>query len=399
MYLLLSLSLGMVALMTGPGVVPVQAQTASSATEPEGTAAEVGIVEAAPLSYSEAVVREIRAEERLPGPVAGTYVYTQRLLVERQDTHEKIEVTVGSQYQPLNENQRLKVGARVLLTEQPREDGSLEYVVADVYRLPALTWLLVGFFVLVILVARGQGVRAMIGMAISLGLLSGFIVPEILQGANPILISLIGCSVIAVVTVYLSHGWSLHSHIALVSMMLTLVAVAALSTLAVKGVQLVGLGSEEAYYLQFGSTARVNLQGLLLGGILLGALGILDDIAVAQVSVIFQLKAVNEKLSFKELYERGLKVGKDHVASLVNTLVLAYAGANLPLFLLFTLNRDIPLWVTLNNEIIAEEIVRTLVGSMGLVLAVPVTTLLAALVVSHWQKVSKELGHRQAHSH
>jgi uncharacterized membrane protein len=142
----------------------------------------------------------------------------------------------------------------------------------------------------------------------------------------------------------------------------------------------------------------VNLQGLLLGGILLGALGILDDIAIAQVSVIFQLKEVNNKLSFKELYERGLKVGKDHVASLVNTLVLAYAGANLPLFLLFTINRDIPLWVTLNNEIIAEEVVRTLVGSMGLVLAVPITTLLAAVVVSRLGALPTK-GGRHAHAH
>lgn len=392
--------LGALLLATGMAVhpSPVRAQTASDSAS-EAVEPAVLPLEVAPPTYSSAVVREVKEEERLPGAVSGTFVYTQRLLVERQDTHEKIEVTVGSQYQPLNENQRLRVGSQVLLAEQQREDGTFEYVVADVYRLPALTWLLVGFFILVILVARGQGVRAMIGMAIGLGLLAGFIVPEILQGANPILVSLVGCGVIAVVTVYLSHGWSLHSHIALVSMLLTLLGVAALSTLAVKGVQLVGLGSEEAYYLQFGSTARVNLQGLLLGGILLGALGILDDIAVAQVSVIFQLKAVNDKLSFKELYERGLKVGKDHVASLVNTLVLAYAGANLPLFLLFTLNRDIPLWVTLNNEIIAEEIVRTLVGSMGLVLAVPITTLLAAILVSRLKSVPSETAHRQPHTH
>jgi hypothetical protein len=191
-------------------------------------------------TYVPAVVREIRAEERLPGPAEGVWVYIQRLVVERHDTKEKIEVTVGSQFQPLNATQRLKVGAQVLLTEQVLEDGSLGYEVADVYRLPAMMWLLLGFFVMVVLVARGQGVLSIIGMAISLILLSHFLVPEILQGANPMVVSLIGCGVIAVVTVYLSHGWSLHSHLALASMLVTLVGVAILSTLAVKGVQLVG---------------------------------------------------------------------------------------------------------------------------------------------------------------
>nr|MBP9819944.1 YibE/F family protein [Candidatus Woesebacteria bacterium] len=153
-----------------------------------------------------------------------------------------------------------------------------------------------------------------------------------------------------------------------------------LSLSTVRAAQLVGLGSEEAYFLQFGPTAQINLQGLLLAGILLGALGVLDDIVVSQVSVVHELKAVSPGLSFEELYQRGLEVGRDHVASLVNTLVLAYAGANLPLFLLFYLNTQSPFWVTLNSDIIAEEVLRTLVGSVALVTAVPVATALAAWV-------------------
>lgn len=309
--------------------------------------------------------------------------YIQKLAVIKRGTGETLTVEVGSEVQPLNVNQRLQKGAEVILTTFQTGDGQVQYAVADVFRWPALLWLLAGFLVLVMLVARWQGLLSIIGMMASLALLTLYIVPQILQGENPLMISLIGATAIAVVTVYLSHGFNLHSHLTLVSMMATLVAVALLSSAAVNAAQLVGLGSEEAYFLQFGPTANINLQGLLLGGILLGALGILDDICVAQISTVIQLKAVNKDLGFKELYERGLRVGKDHVASLVNTLVLAYAGANLPLFLLFTLNQVAPWWVTFNNEIIAEEVVRTLVGSMGLVVAVPVATFLAAYLATH----------------
>jgi uncharacterized membrane protein len=159
--------------------------------------------------------------------------------------------------------------------------------------------------------------------------------------------------------------------------------------MAVKAAQLVGLGSEEAYFLQFTDTARINLQGLLLGGILLGALGVLDDITVSQVSIVYELFDAKKNISWLELYERGLAVGKDHVASLVNTLVLAYAGANLPLFLLLVLNTQTPTWVSLNSDILVEEIIRTIAGSIGLVLAVPLSTFLAAQIVTRRKVLAK----------
>ena len=138
------------------------------------------------------------------------------------------------------------------------------------------------------------------------------------------------------------------------------------------------MGSEEAAFLQIEQLGQVDLRGLLLSGIRLGALGVLDDIAVTQVATVFELKRANKKLGFSELYERGMRVGRDHVASLVNTLVLAYAGANLPLFLLFSSTAAVPAWVNISSGLVAEEVVRTLIGSMGLVAAVPVTTALAA---------------------
>jgi uncharacterized membrane protein len=262
-----------------------------------------------------------------------------------------------------------------------------------------LAWLLVGFLGLVMVVARRQGFLSIVGMVLSVLVLSNYVVPQILAGGNPIIITLIGSLIIAVVTVYMSHGWTVHSHLALLSMMVTLLAVSALSWVAVHTAYMVGLGSEEAYFLQFGPTSNINLQGLLLGGIMLGTLGILDDITIAQISVVFQLKSVNPSLGFYELYERALVVGKDHVASLTNTLILAYAAANLPLFLLFTINQAVPAWVTLNSEIIAEEVIRTLVGSMGLVLAVPFATICAVYVVERFGLAPHELhaSHRHAH--
>ncbi len=327
--------------------------------------------------------------------------FTQKINVKRTDTLQEITIDVGTEFQPLNKNQLLKAGTTVILSEQPVNDTETQVVVVDIYRAPTMYWLLGGFFLLVIVVARWQGVLSIMGMAVSLLVLTAFIIPHILAGENPILIAMIGSTVIAALSIYLSHGWSLKSHLALASMLSILLVVALLSTMSVKAAQIVGLGSEEAYFLQFGQTAKINLQGLLLAGILLGALGVLDDICVAQIAIVFELKTLKTNIPFTELYDRALNVGRDHVASLVNTLILAYAGANLPLFLLFTINQQIPTWVTLNSEVILEEVIRTLAGSIGLVLAVPLSTLIAAVVV---EKLSKQallaLDHsKKPHSH
>lgn len=307
-------------------------------------------------------------------------LYVQHVQVKRNYDGQVSEITVGSEFQPLNEAQLLTIGRQVVLSEQQITAETRETVLADVYRLPTIGWLTALFAVIVIVVGRMRGLSALTGMAVSILILFKFIVPQILQGGNPLVISLFGSLLIGGVTLYIAHGWKIKSHIALASMISALVIVAILSYISVQSAQLVGLGSEEAYFLQFGNTATINLQGLLLGGIILGALGVLDDITVSQVSVIFQLRAAKKDISLSELYKRGLEVGKDHVASLVNTLVLAYAGANLPLFLLFMLNEQTPQWVTLNSEIIVEEVIRTITGSIGLVLAVPVATFLAAFV-------------------
>lgn len=326
-------------------------------------------------------------------------LYIQTATVKRDDTGEVVTVTIGSEFQPLNKTQLLTPGRKVVLAEQQITLEQREVVLADIYRLPTVVGLSILFVIIVLVVGGLQGLGAISGMAISIFILVKFIVPHILAGENPIVISLLGCVLIGGLTLYISHGFTVKSHVALASMMAALLVVSLLSYISVESAQLVGLGQEEAYFLQFGDTAKINLQGLLLGGIMLGALGVLDDITVSQVSVVFQLRAAKKEMEWRELYQRGLVVGKDHVASLVNTLVLAYAGANLPLFLLFMLNERMPQWVSLNSEIIVEEIIRTLTGSIGLVLAVPLATLLAARVaVGLSPKKIDEMNHH-GHSH
>lgn len=333
-------------------------------------------------------------DERIIDGQAGA-MYTQSVEV-RRDNGQTFTVEFGSEFQPLTSDQRVHAGQTIVLAQPPEQT---DWIISDQYRLPLLAGLTLVFFLLVALIGRKQGVLAVIGMLLSLAVLVLFIVPQIFAGGNPVLLSLVGAAVIGSSTMYLSHGWNLQSHIALLSILLTMVAVAFLSHGAVVSAHLTGFGSEEATFLQFLGSGQVNLRGLLLGGIMLGALGVLDDIAVSQVAIVFELAGAKPHIQFGELFRRSYTVGKTHVASLVNTLVLAYAGANLPLFLLFLSNQGLPAWVAVNSEIIAEEIVRTLVGSIGLVLAVPLTTALACFVRLKASHTLKLLGVGSAHTH
>ncbi len=325
--------------------------------------------------YEVATVLGIAEEQKLE--LDGEAYYVQLLQVRKQ-SGEEVEVVMGSEFQPLTFDQRLLPGQQVILTEASVAEGQSQFVIADSYRIPVLLWLLVGFFAIVTAVSGWKGLLSILGMFSSLLILTYFVLPLLLSGMNPIAVALLAALIIALITVYVSHGFKPSSHIALISMLGTLVVVTLLSYWYVILAKLVGMGSEEAIFLQLGETATLNMRGLLLSGIMLGALGVLDDITISQVSTVFEIKRANKKLPFQELYASGMRVGRDHIASLVNTLVLAYVGANLPLLILFTISQNTPSWVLINNELLAEEIVRTLIGSIGLVMAVPLTTALAA---------------------
>ena len=223
-------------------------------------------------------------------------------------------------------------------------------------------------------------------MIVSVLVILQFIVPQILQGQDPLLVSIAGSLAIMLLTIYLAHGISKRTTVALGATAIALLITGVLSYFFVNITDLTGVGSEDAYLLQFGP-ASINLKGLLLGGIIIGALGVLDDITTSQSAAVFEIAKANKKLEFMDLIMRGYVVGKEHIASLVNTLVLAYAGASLSLFIIFVLNpSNQPYWVILNSQIIVEEVIRTLAGSIGLVMAVPIATILAAWAATKWRE-------------
>lgn len=256
--------------------------------------------------------------------------------------------------------------------------GEISFVVTDAFRLPDVGIVVFFFILLAIAFGRRRGAMSLIGLAVSLAVLTFVIAPWILSGGSPLVASLVGSVGIAAISICIAHGVNRRSLIALGSTLLSLVFAVGLAAIAVYLIGLSGAGTEEAVYLKLGAGISIDLAGLLLGGMIIGALGVLDDVTTTQVASIEEIAKADGTLDAKELYARGLSVGREHIASLVNTLALAYAGAAFPLFLLLTLPGGPPLWVVLNSEPVVEEAVRALVGGSALILAVPISTLLAA---------------------
>ncbi len=343
-------------------VLAITEQKINNPILPQPFAKLIDAVEA-PLSKSAAENSEIIQKVKvkiLQGEQAGRVME-----IEQNDT-------------TLVKNLHVAVGEKVVVvkTGLPPNDS---YYISDVYRLPTILIVAVIFVLLVVVLARKKGVSALTGLVSSIIILGFFMIPAIVAGKNPIAVTLVSAAAILFISLYLAHGFNRQTTVALVSTLLTLCLSIVLSYVFVRAGHLFGLGTEEANYLQLGALGNLNLQWLLLSGIIIGTLGVLDDITISQVAIVAELQKANSCLSTSELYTRGLAVGKEHIASLVNTLVLAYAGVSLPVFLLFKTSAvAAPLWVVFNSQSIAEEIVRTLVGSITLVLAVPITTWLAA---------------------
>jgi len=274
----------------------------------------------------------------------------------------------------------VEAGDGVLLSRVAGPDGDSYYIV-DRVRQTALLWLLVAFVLAVVATGRLVGVASLLGLAASMLVLLRFVVPGILSGHSPVLIAVAGALTIMASTLFLSHGVSRKTLVALAGTAVALLFTALLATLTIAAARLTGVASEDAAVLQVLSTEQLSASGLLLGGIIIGALGVLDDVTVAQSSAVFELRRANPLLGPLELYRRAMNVGRDHIAATVNTLVLAYAGASLPLLMLLAVQGE-PFTIQVNREFIAIEVVRALVGSIGLVSAVPLTTAIAALTVT-----------------
>lgn len=269
-------------------------------------------------------------------------------------------------------------GDRIFLERAvgPEED---RFYISDVMRLGPLLAILSLFLALVVVVGRWKGLRSLGGSLFSLAVIFAFILPQIVSGRSPVGVSIVGSILMLSVSTYLTYGVNLKAHAAVAGMFLSLTLTGVLAWLFVGWTRLSGMGMEESAFLVMAFGSDINLRGLVLGGIIIGSLGVLDDICVGQASAVFELISANPELSWLDLFRSALNIGTDHIAAMVNTLLLAYVGGAMPLMLAFTIYQE-SLLRRINREPIAEEIVRTLAGSAGLVLAVPITGLIASLL-------------------
>lgn len=323
------------------------------------------------------------------GPVFGkviavkeqTQVWNEDL--KKNETVQMLEVQIlqggdqGGSVTVVNDYLPVKLNQKVYIAEVPfQEENGAAYTVVDVSRRGALLFFFLAFVAAVVFFGGRQGVRSIASLGGSIAVILLILLPALLAGYSPTAMSLLIGVMILVISILWSHGLNKTSFAALSGTLITLVLAVMLSRWAVVFAQLTGSAQEEAMLLNIGSSGSLNFQGLLFAAILIGTLGVLDDIALTQAATVRELSLADEKLSRKQVYKKAIAVGKDHVSALVNTLALAYAGAALPLLLLIT-QLQVPFAFAVNREIIATELVRTFVGSIAIIACVPITTWIA----------------------
>jgi uncharacterized membrane protein len=275
---------------------------------------------------------------------------------------------------------RVQAGDRIVVQYEPSNPAQIRYFFEDFQRGRPLVLLVVLFAIAVLALGRWQGLRALAALALTGVVLVAFAFPAILDGHDPTAVALVAAVVIALVALYLTHGVTEMITVALLGTFAALALTAGLAIVFAHLAHFTGFGAEDAAYLRFAS-AKIDVQGLILAGVIVGSLGVVDDVTVTQVSAVWQLHQANPTYGPRRLYAAAVTIGRDHIASTVNTLVLAYAGASLPLLLVFA-EAGRSLSQVAVGEVVAVEVVRTLVGSIGLIAAVPLTTGLAAFVVT-----------------
>lgn len=339
--------------------------------------------------YMQATVQQV-VKETTTISDGGYSTVTQILLVKIADGVDKgktITINQGNDAR-LAAFTKYSQGQNVIVDKTIGPDGSSHYTISDTYRIPQLIIVIFLFLLATLTIAGKKGIGALIGLFISLGIIVGYIVPQILfYQADPLTVSIIGSCIILFTTTFLAHGISRSTAIAVVATFCALFATYFLSILFVNLAHLAGLGTEDSYLLEIAPNFSINPQGILLGGIIIGTLGALNDVTTTQVATIFALFKANPEQKFTHLVTHGMQVGREHIVSIVNTLVLAYAGVSIPVFIFLFVNPNhLPWWVMLNSQEFGEEIVRTVAGSMGLMLSVPIATLLAAWLVGKIEK-------------
>jgi uncharacterized membrane protein len=320
------------------------------------------------------------------GDITQEYQVVKVKILEGQYINETLEIDHGKrQIRP--DGFRIDVGDQIMVTVGVSPDGKLTAYFVDYVRTNSLLVLLIIFVIASVLVSGWKGLRSVLSIGISLVVILFFIIPRILAGDNPIVISLIGSVLFLAITQYLIYGWTLKAQIAMAGIAISIIITGFLSVWFVQYAYLSGFGDENAMFLMQ-QTNNINIQNLLIAGIIIGTLGVLDDLVIGQASAVIELHMANPSLTFRQRFASAMNIGRDHVAATVNTLVLAYLGATMSMFLLFSLNQ-VSIGTMLNLNYIAEEIVRSLVGTLGLFTAVPITTFLACLAVNSPERIRK----------
>jgi uncharacterized membrane protein len=332
-----------------------------------------------------------------------TYQVARVNILEGEYAGIEMEIDYGKR-QVRSDEYDLTIGDRVIVSISKTPENVINAYFVDFVRTTPMLWLAGIFALAIIVISRWKGVGALLSMAFSLYVIIGYIIPHILIGEDPLRVSIIGSIILLGVTLYLTYGWTLKTHAAVLSMILVLILTGVLSALFVFFTKLNGTGDESVMFLVQLTENPINMRGLLLGGMIIGALGVLDDLVTTQASAVFELYHANPNFKFLALYNSAMRIGQDHVAATVNTLVLAYAGASLPMLLLFSLARG-DYGYLVNYALVAEEIVRTLVGSLGLIAAVPLTTVIAILFaqrsesLGRWEQILGPEGEADGHHH
>lgn len=327
-----------------------------------------------PLTENEVVkARVLEAQSQPDEEIPGTNVINKHQTIEAEILEGEKK---GDVIEFDNANIQLKEGKIFYLNISADEDGSPHFSVEDPYRMNVIYFFLGLFILLVIWIGGIQGIRGLASLAGSLVLIIFVLLPGILHGFSPILASIGVASLIIILGSYVTHGFNKTTSSAVIGMIVTVVFTGIMAYVATHMASLTGYGSEEAVFLNSSLGQNIDVGGLLLGGIIIGLLGVLYDVAIGQAISVEELHRIAPHVKSKEVFKRAMRIGREHIGALVNTLAIAYVGASLPLLLLFSIPPVHPA-LMLNKEIFSEEIIRALIGSIGLVLAVPITTFLS----------------------
>ena len=309
-------------------------------------------------------------------PGTDTLSKTQTITIEVLDG-----IDVGKIATFKNDYVQLEVGDIFYVRHQTNQlDGTEYWSVSEPYRLNIILYLVVAFIVLIFLFGGIQGVRGLASLIGSFFLIFYLLIPNIYAGHNAALISIGVASLIIVVGSYITHGFNRTTTSAVLGMIVTVIITGLAAYYAVYAAQLSGYTTDESTFLNLNTRGAIDMVGLLFGGIMIGLLGVLYDIAIGQAVAIEELYRAGQHLTRKEVYKRSIRIGREHIGALVNTLAIAYVGASLPLLLLMR-NSTSGIAFIINSEVLSTEIIRILIGSIGLILAVPITSLITSYML------------------